>query len=194
MIFQLPRSDHITDARASLHWLRIHFKISVLACKVLTGLHRVTWTVRTSVCPTYRVCVVTVLPSALIAHATVWIQTIHLARIISDFIISLILFYVAIHVCTNQIKIIINKWIVSIQYETCFVNKLMLIRPYDTVLIAPAAILLFNVIKQINCSVVLHEYRHDLRTALTGCVFYINKTVVHVRSPLLRHGTLCQRT
>jgi len=36
MIFQLPRSDHITDALASLHWLRvperIQFKIAVLTC------------------------------------------------------------------------------------------------------------------------------------------------------------------
>jgi len=41
MIFQLRRSDHITDALASLHWLRvpecIQFKIAVLAYKVLHG-------------------------------------------------------------------------------------------------------------------------------------------------------------
>ena len=41
MIFQLRRSDHITDALASLHWLRvperIQFKIAVLTYKVLHG-------------------------------------------------------------------------------------------------------------------------------------------------------------
>jgi len=41
MIFQLRRSDHITDALASLHWLRvperIQFKIAVLEYKVLHG-------------------------------------------------------------------------------------------------------------------------------------------------------------
>jgi len=39
MIFQLRRSDHITDALASLHWLRvperIQFNIAVLTYKVL---------------------------------------------------------------------------------------------------------------------------------------------------------------
>jgi len=39
MIFQLRRSDHITDALVSLHWLRvpvrIKYKIAVLAYKVL---------------------------------------------------------------------------------------------------------------------------------------------------------------
>jgi len=43
MIFQLRRSDHITDALASLHFLRvperIQFKIAVLTYKVL---HRIT--------------------------------------------------------------------------------------------------------------------------------------------------------
>jgi len=41
MIFQLRRSEHITDALASLHWLcvpeRIQFKIAVLTYKVLHG-------------------------------------------------------------------------------------------------------------------------------------------------------------
>jgi len=41
MIFRLRRSDHITDAFASLHWLRvperIQFKIVVLTYKVLHG-------------------------------------------------------------------------------------------------------------------------------------------------------------
>jgi len=41
MIFQLRRSDHITDTLASLHWLRvperIQFKIAVLTYKVLHG-------------------------------------------------------------------------------------------------------------------------------------------------------------
>ena len=41
MIFQLRRSDHITDALASLHWLRvperIQYKIAVLTYKVLHG-------------------------------------------------------------------------------------------------------------------------------------------------------------
>jgi len=41
MIFQLRRSDHITEAIASLHWLRvpecIQFKIAVLTYKVLHG-------------------------------------------------------------------------------------------------------------------------------------------------------------
>jgi len=41
MIFQLRRSDHITDALASTLWLRvperIHFKIAVLTYKVLHG-------------------------------------------------------------------------------------------------------------------------------------------------------------
>jgi len=41
MIFQLCRSDHITDALASLHWLlvpeRIQFKIAVLTYTVLHG-------------------------------------------------------------------------------------------------------------------------------------------------------------
>ena len=40
-IFQLRRSDHITDALASLHWLlvpeRIQFKIAVLTYRVLHG-------------------------------------------------------------------------------------------------------------------------------------------------------------
>jgi len=39
VIFQLCRSDHITDALASLHWLRvpehIQFKIAVLTYEVL---------------------------------------------------------------------------------------------------------------------------------------------------------------
>jgi len=39
MIFQLRRSDHITDVLASLHWLRIaeriQFQIAVLAHEVL---------------------------------------------------------------------------------------------------------------------------------------------------------------
>lgn len=41
LIFHLRRSDHITDALVSLHWLRvperIHYKIAVLAYKVLQG-------------------------------------------------------------------------------------------------------------------------------------------------------------
>jgi len=41
MIFQLRRSDHITDSLASLHWLRvperIQFKIAVLTYEVLHG-------------------------------------------------------------------------------------------------------------------------------------------------------------
>jgi len=41
MIFQLRRSDHITDVLASLHWLRlperIQFKIAMLTYKVLHG-------------------------------------------------------------------------------------------------------------------------------------------------------------
>ena len=41
MIFQLRRSDHITDALTSLHWLcvpeRIQYKIAVLTYKVLQG-------------------------------------------------------------------------------------------------------------------------------------------------------------
>ena len=39
LIFNLKRSDHITDALVSLHWLRvlerIQYKIAVLSCKVL---------------------------------------------------------------------------------------------------------------------------------------------------------------
>jgi len=41
LIFQLRRSDHITDALVSLHWLRvpehIQYKIAVLTYKVLHG-------------------------------------------------------------------------------------------------------------------------------------------------------------
>jgi len=41
MIFQLRRSNHITDALASLHWLsvpeRIQFKIAVLTYRFLQG-------------------------------------------------------------------------------------------------------------------------------------------------------------
>jgi len=41
MIFQLSRSDHVTDVLASLHWLRvperIQFKIAVLVHTVLHG-------------------------------------------------------------------------------------------------------------------------------------------------------------
>ena len=41
LIFHLRRSDHITDALVSLHWLRaperIQFKIAVLTYKVLHG-------------------------------------------------------------------------------------------------------------------------------------------------------------
>jgi hypothetical protein len=68
MIFQLRRSDHITDALASLHWLRvperIQYKIAVLAYKV-QGLHHVTW-VRSSVCPIYQVGIASALPALII--------------------------------------------------------------------------------------------------------------------------------
>ena len=41
MTFHLKRSDHITDALVSLHWLRvskrIQFKVAVLTYKVLNG-------------------------------------------------------------------------------------------------------------------------------------------------------------
>ena len=41
LIFQLRRSDHITDALVSLHWLRmperIQYKTAVLTYKVLHG-------------------------------------------------------------------------------------------------------------------------------------------------------------
>jgi len=58
----------ITDALASLHWLRvperIWFKIGVLASFSLYGLHRVAW-VRSSVCPIYRIGVVSALPALI---------------------------------------------------------------------------------------------------------------------------------
>jgi len=50
LIFQLRRSDHITDALVSLHWLRIperiQYKIAVLTYKVLHA--TVPWTTRPS--------------------------------------------------------------------------------------------------------------------------------------------------
>jgi len=61
MIFQLRHSDHYTDVLAGLHWLHvpecIQFEINVLAHPVLDETARVTW-VRSSVCPIYRVGVV----------------------------------------------------------------------------------------------------------------------------------------
>jgi len=63
---KLRRSDHITDALASLHWLRIperiQFKIAVL--KFFMGLHCITW-VRSSLCLIYRVGVVSALPAMI---------------------------------------------------------------------------------------------------------------------------------
>jgi len=42
MVFRLRRHDYVTDALATLHWLRIpeciYFKVSVLAYRVLHGL------------------------------------------------------------------------------------------------------------------------------------------------------------
>jgi len=41
LIYHMRSADHITDALASLHWLRvperIEYKVAVLTCKVLNG-------------------------------------------------------------------------------------------------------------------------------------------------------------
>jgi len=37
LIFRLKSSDHITDALISLHWLRVHYKLAVMAYNVLHG-------------------------------------------------------------------------------------------------------------------------------------------------------------
>jgi len=68
MIFQLRRSDHITDTLASIHWLRvperIQFKITVQRIKFCMGLHLVTW-VRSFMCLICRVGVVSALPAPI---------------------------------------------------------------------------------------------------------------------------------
>jgi len=68
MIFQLLRSDHITDALASLHWLRVRSASSSrLPCwriKFCIGLHYVTW-VHLFVCLICQVDVVSALPAPI---------------------------------------------------------------------------------------------------------------------------------